>query len=205
MVVKDCTCTVLLRLKIMFDEIFPWEKKSISIFVSLPGKQMCYYAKYDTQCYGSPNINCVLYHNSVHGVQEGFLHYVLYEIHHTVVPVLQYCCLQHVLYQIQYWTILDLQYCCLQHVLYHIQHWTVLVLQYSCLQHVLYHIQHWTVPVLQYCCLHYVLYQIDHKVVPGLQEWLLHNVSLFRTTITINVLDIIIYCGNNLCKNNSKR
>ena len=86
---------------------------------------MCYYAKYDTQCYGSPNINCVLYHNSVHGVQEGFLHYVLY--------------------------------------------------------------------------------QIDHKVVPGLHEWLLHNVSLFRTTTTINVLDIIIYCGNNLCKNSSKR
>ena len=124
---------------------FHEKKKSISIFVSLPGKQMCYYAKYDTQCYGSPNINCVLYHNSVHGVQEGFLHYVLYQIDHNAVPV------------------------------------------------------------LQYCCLHYVLYQIDHKVVPGLHEWLLHNVSLFRTTTTINVLDIIIYCGNNICKNSSKR
>jgi hypothetical protein len=44
---------------------FHEKKKSISIFVCLPGKQMCYYAKYDTQCYGSPNINCVLYHNSV--------------------------------------------------------------------------------------------------------------------------------------------
>ena len=108
-------------------------KKSISIFVSLPGKQMCYYAKYDTQCYGSPNINCVLYHNSVPGVQEGFLHYVLYQIDHKAVPVLQYCSLHYVLYEIHHTVVPVLQYCCLQHVLYQIQHWTVLDLQYCCL------------------------------------------------------------------------
>jgi hypothetical protein len=42
------------------------------------------------------------------------------------------------------------------------------------------------------------------RVVDSRHEWLLHNVSLFRTTTTINVLDIIIYCGNNICKNSSK-
>ena len=78
---------------------------------------MCCYAKYDTQCYRSPNINYVLYHKAVPERQEWLLYSVLYQIDHTAIPGLQEWYLYYVLYQIHHTAVAELQAMLLHNVI----------------------------------------------------------------------------------------